>query len=263
MQVLKSWVLIGLIGMSVSSASFAGKDAQALIELDKQFVTIPEGFLPLQDPQNPENLISVQSFQAARYPVTEKLWQEIRGSFPDAETGFVSHGPNYPITHVNWENTDGSPAEVQEFLRKLNLVAKQEGQRCIYDLPTDHQLWYLDRADVSGKNTAEYSVAKDKQGNLIDVTDANVDEYMTYSGNSNGKIQPVGGKKLNAFGIERGNVSKMSKDLFDSTEPTWGRSVRGGSCVSVLSCTRSQFSCRAFAGDRGEWIGFSLVRTCW
>jgi formylglycine-generating enzyme required for sulfatase activity len=320
MQTFKSWVLMGLIGISFSSAAFAepggakshgefevfppevvseilgklpsvfdqfkmtavfpelflkakaahqfslGKDlslVQALIQLDRQFVTIPEGFLPSEDPQLPENLIPVPSFEADQYPVTEKLWQEIMGSFPDAKTEFKSLGPKYPITHVNWENEDGSPAEVQEFLARLNIAAEKAGQRCTYDLPTDHQNWYLQRADVTGKyTTAKYTVAKDEQGNLIDVTDANVDEYMTYSGNSNGKIQPVGGKKPNAFGIERGNVWKMSKDIFDSQAPHYGRSSHGCSALFGLCYAEPQTRLSAVAGYRGSRLGFSLVRTC-
>lgn len=225
-----------------------------LSELDKQFVTIPEGKLP--------NGTQIASFQADKYPVTQKLWGAIMGSLPQS---VQANCPDCPITHVNWENQDGSPAEVQTFLAKLNERIKKSG--CTYDLPTDAQLHYMIRGDVTGANTAKYSVAKGEQGNLMDVTDANVNQYVTHYNNSNTdgtgrRIQPVGQKTLNAFGIELGNVWKMSKDIYDPAHPEWGRSVRGGSWDYGVGFAESRIRLNADAGARYGNLGFSLVRTC-
>jgi formylglycine-generating enzyme required for sulfatase activity len=311
MQVLKNWVLIGLVELSFSAAVFAepggekkdhgkfevfspevvsevlgklpsvfdqfkmtavfpelfmkakaahqfslGEDlslAQALIQLDRQFVTIPEGFLPSKHRQHPENLIPVPSFEADSYPVTEGLWKAVLGSLPDPTTGFQSRGPNYPITHVAWEERDGSRAEIQYFLDVLNWAAEKVGQRCTYDLPTDSQLHYMIRADREGTNQDRFSAG---------VTDTNVKEYVTYFGNSNRQIKPVGGKFLNKFGIELGNVWKMSKDIYIPTRPDWGRSIRGGSWSSFAHHAESGNRSSANVGYRFGRMGFSLVRTC-
>ena len=85
---------------------------------------------------------------------------------------------------------------------------------------------------------------------------------MTYSENSNEQIQSVGQKRLNAFGIELGNVWKMSKELFILAQPTLGRSVRGGSWNHDVSDAGSGYRLDANAGYRNGYIGLALVRTC-
>jgi hypothetical protein len=92
------------------------------------------------------------------------------------------------------------------------------------------------------------------------VTDQNVNEYVTHGGNSNGQIQPVGRKeiRLNAFGIELGNIWKMSKSLLAPR----ARSVRGGSWLYNVLSARSDVSSSTDAGDRRSNLGFALVRQC-
>ena len=62
------------------------------------------------------------------------------------------------------------------------------------------------RGDPTGKNQDKYSKG---------VTAHNVTEYVTQSGKSNRQVQPVGERRLNAFGGELGNVWKMSSDLYN------------------------------------------------
>jgi hypothetical protein len=226
-------------------------------EFDAQFVTIPNGFLP-DDPNE------IASFETGAYPaVTEELWQEMMGSLP---TGYKAKGPNYPITHVNWENKDGSPAEVQEFLAKLN--NRTAYLDCTYDLPTDRELQYLFRGDETGKNTAQFMMAKDQDGSPLDVNGNNCDDYIWHTYNSNTgsrerRIQPSGTKKVNAFGIERPSVQMMSKDMFDVMNAGFGRSTRGCSWQHYPSgLGESRSSSFALAGRRVETMGFPLVRRC-
>jgi hypothetical protein len=223
-------------------------------EFDAQFVTIPKGFLPYDTNE-------IASFETGKYPaVTEKLWQEIMGRLPE---GYQSKGPNYPITHVNWENKDRSPAEVQEFLAKLNEQTAHLG--CTYDLPTDRQLQYLFRGDETGTNPAKFMMAKD-QGSSINVNDNNRDDYIWHGNNSDTgsgrQVQPMGTKKANAFGIERPSVWMMSKDIYDATRPNWGRSMRGGCWVNHGNFAGTRIRNNADSGGRNEFVGFPLVRTC-
>lgn len=145
----------------------------------------------------------------------------------------------------------GSSAEVQDFVTKLN--QRQDLSGCSYKLPNDKQLWYTNRGDPTGENQDKYSKG---------VTAHNVNEYVTHSENSNGQVQPVGQKRLNAFGVELGNVWKMSSDLYDTSHRNLGRSIRGGSCASVLSLAESGPPKIANAGNRYFNMGFGLVRTC-
>ena len=219
--------------------AFPGYDA-----FHDQFVTIPAGVLP--------SGVAVASFEADKYPVTRELWATIMGEkpvhFPD--NGTWAQDLRKPVTHVSWVNADGSPAEVQEFLLRLNRITAS--QRCTYDLPTDQQLHYRNRGDVTGQNQDRYSTG---------VTEQNVDDYVTHYGNSNGQIQPVGIKLPNAFGVELGNVWVMSKDLYN-----WGQYVRGGSWGHDVSTAGSGVRNNAYVSAhvsvRAPYMGFALVRIC-
>lgn len=216
--------------------------APTLTKLDQQFVQIPAGRLP--------GGTEIDPFEADRYPVTQELWEEIMGYLPE---GVQPDCPRCPITHVNWENKDGSDAEVQEFALKLNWAAENAGQRCFYYLPSDDELLYIIRADPTGTNQDPFSTG---------VTEQNVNYYLWHSGNSDRRIQPVGQKTLNDFGIELGNVWKMSRSLRDPEHPEWGRSVRGGSWYDLFVFARSGGRVSTGAGGRVGNLGFALVRTC-
>ena len=219
---------------------------------EREFVTIPAGILP--------NRVRISSFEASQYPVTRLLWNEIMGEMPfhvpAAERALWGNCLYCPVTYVNWEEMDGSPAEIQEFLKRLN--QKTGGLSCIYDLPTDHQLEYLHRADPTGLSRDRYSAG---------VTNANVNDYVVHRGNSDTgfghQIQPVGLKKPNAFGVDiLGNVWTMSKDLYSSERPALGRSARGGSWTNRVDDAEVDFSRQAVAGYRFNNMSFSLVRRC-
>lgn len=299
-SVFKKWVLLGLIGLCISSKSFAvrknphqpcvtdvGKDALTVVlsnlslpemrnaravchefdndmlgalqyrrsSLARGFVRIPAGYLP--------DGTYVPSFEAAQTPVTQEFWKEKMGYLPE---GVQPNCPFCPVTHINWEEDERegyAPAEVQHFLAKVNADEAKKNTGCTYDLSTNNQLHYMIRADVTGKSTAKYSLAIDPiSGSLIEVNDAHVNEYVTHCKNSNDRIQPIGNKKLNAFGIELGNIWKMSKDIADPAHPEYGRSIRGGGWGYNVIYAESDVRRGAGAGDRLDGMGFSLVRRC-
>ncbi len=241
---------------SVNGFNTIPKEAHSILpwvryeEFYRGFVVVPSGSLPLGSE-------AVDSFEAARAPVTRALWNEI---MPDRAIS-VDHCANCPVTDVAWEHADGSPAEVQEFLERLN--ERTQLYRCIYDLPTDQQLWYMIRADVTGRSLAPFGLAGDSTvGALVDIRYENADDYIFHEGNSRERIQPIGSKRANAFGIELGNVWKMSKDPFTTPQGSYGRVARGGSWFFDLSCAESSYRTIVYPGDRQDFVGLSLVRTC-
>jgi formylglycine-generating enzyme required for sulfatase activity len=309
---LKNWFLVGLVGLSLSTASFAevgslgafgelppeivsevfgqfpsvfdqskmvqafpplflkatsshqfklGEDShlfQTLIKLEQQFMEIPDGFLPSKNQPHSGELISVSSFQADRYAVTQALWQVF---MKDLSDDVQLKCPNCPIVGKNL-------AQVGIFLKKLNEAAKKSGQCWTYDLPTDSELDYMMRGDVSGLRPASYTVVKDEQGNLIEVTNENRDEYVIHSGNSDTdgagpKLQPVDSKKPNAFGLHiLGNVRRMSKTYTNQSCIVYGLVTRGGSFTSDVNYVRSHFRQTAKYDEDFNEVGFTLVRRC-
>jgi hypothetical protein len=227
------------------------------VEFESQFVKIPQVTLPKLKGYPYDT--SVPPFETSRYPVTRKIWVDLMGE----ESLHVDlkdtwrECPDCPITHVTWEEKDASPAEIQEFLRRLNELTAKLG--CTYDLPTDPQLWAAIRGDVTGEDQSPYSKG---------VTHLNVKEYVTYSENSDTdgtgkKIQPVGLKKLNAFGIELGNVIKITKDLRTPDLPIRTQRIRGASWSSERSLVNSDYEFLGIlVGNRNSFVGFALVRNC-
>lgn len=244
---------VPLPGQRIQSSQVAAPEVQGqggvMERFRAQFVQIPAGRLP--------DGTQIAAHEADKFPATRELWNEIWGDMPADvpadQRATWNQCPRCPVTHVNWENQNRSSAEVQEFLGRLNQREAVSGSGCTYDLPTDKQLHYDIRADVTGTNQDIYSAG---------VNGTNVNDYVTHWGNSNRQIQPVGQKTLNGFGLELGNIWKMSKDLYDSAHPEWGRSVRGGSWGNDVSLAKSGNRNYAIAGNRGDRMGFSLVRTC-
>ena len=231
-----------------------------LVSLLGPFVTVPEGRLPLQNGE--EEARAVASFDLNSYPVTRDLWIEVMRKIPDhvpqRERATWANCKKCPVNYVAFENQDLTPAEIQGFLEKLN--EKTSSTKCTYDLPTDDQLWYSIRGDVTGEDDHPYSLS---------VTDDNVDQYVTHNGNSDGQIQPVGKKnvqgedaiKKNAFGIELGNVWKLSKNVSHFGHH-FGRFTRGGSWNDQVNLAQSDRRMIAFSGDRNSDTGLSLTRKC-
>lgn len=252
-----------------------------LAELDRQFVKVPAGDLPARYSKTPK--IHMNAFETTRYPVTRALWNEVMGNMPahvpQNERATWDQCPDCPMTYVAYEDNEYEKdangeyrvnefgnrikakdehgrdriiaAEIQTFLKKLNERAQDTG--CTYHLPSFNQQRYSIRADVTGNNRDKYSKG---------VTDTNANEYVIYWDNSNHQIQSVGQKKLNAFGIEFGNVWKISSDLIDKMDPRRGRAVCSGDWIRVIPNGLSVLLDTTLVGYRFPHVGFDLVRHC-
>ena len=201
-----------------------------------------------QDREKPIHSVTLPDFEIGKYPVTQKLWQEIIGSNPSRFKGC----DDCPVENVSWHN-------VQEFLRKLN--QKYPGKN--YCLPSEAEWEYAARGGNQSKGYI-YAGSND------------IDEVAWYDKNSGRKTHPVGGKKANELGIYdmSGNVCEWCQDAWhdnyqdapadgsawDNSDWHAHRVLRGGSWNYI------PFNCRA--ADRFNYnptlrinyYGFRLVR---
>lgn len=200
------------------------------------------------DATKPIHSVTLPDFEIGKYPVTQKLWQEIMGSNPSYFKGC----DDCPVEKVSWD-------DVQEFLKKLN--HRHPGKN--YRLPTEAEWEYAARG---GNQSKGYTYAGSND----------IDEVTWYDKNSGGKPQLVGGKKANELGIYdmSGNVWEWCQDVWHDNyqgAPTDGsvwtragqhgrRVLRGGSWYSDPFYCRAANRYRAFQSYRYNYYGFRLVR---
>lgn len=141
--------------------------------------------------EKPQHWVIVSDFEIGKYPVTQKLWQEIMGVNPS----YFKNCDECPVESISWNN-------VQEFLQKLN--ARFPGKN--YRMPTEAEWEYAARGGSRSK------------GYLYAGSD-NLDEVAWYDANSGAKTHPVGGKKANELGLYdmSGNVMEWSSDFWGMT----------------------------------------------
>ena len=157
----------------------------------------------------------LKHFYMGKYEVTQKLWREIMGEFPEKYTredlppilqleGEVSErglelaqppefrGDNLPTEALSWN-------DVQIFLKKLS-----DKTGSYYRLPTKQEWEYACRAGT----TTNYYFGNDT---------LKLAEYEWYNKNSEGKPHPVGMKKPNPWGLYdiAGNVGEWTSTISD------------------------------------------------
>lgn len=201
-----------------------------------------------KDNEKPIHSVMVPDFEIGKYPVTQKLWQEIMDSNPSRFKGC----DDCPVENVSWD-------DVQKFFKKLN--NRHPGKN--YRLPSEAEWEYAARG---GQQSKGYTYAGSND----------IDEVAWYSENSGGKTHLVGGKKANELGIHdmSGNVWEWCQDFWHGNyhgAPTEGspwdsgskharRVLRGGSWYLNQDLCRASY--RGWYGPdlRYDYIGFRVVR---
>jgi sulfatase modifying factor 1 len=201
------------------------------------------------DDDNPAHEVCVNDFSMGRYEVTQGQWKAVMGGYP----AFVSNcGDDCPVQQISWD-------AVQKFIAKLNQTTGKQ-----YRLPTEAEWEYAARSNGTNEKWAGTGKASE------------IGEYAWYSGNSEGKVHPVGKKKPNGPGLfdMSGNVWEWMNDWYDKNYyrnspkdnppgPGSGTShvLRGGSWSRNAMFTSASVRNRITPGCWLDYYGFRLVRT--
>jgi len=257
-------ILLGLLGCGEPQISELSEPFPAFRSgpYGMEFSFIPRGHFRMGSPESEEgrsddeNLHWVElttDYWVQRTEVTRGQWFAVMGYYPKV-CGPVMERNNYPVTCVKRN-------EIENFIRKLNRLVKNEGYT--YRLPTEAQWEYAARAYTE----TTYSV----EGLL--------DSFAWYRNNSKNQLHPVAQLKANNFGLYdvHGNVSEWVsdghgeypesefyedavKDPKGSEYSKWGI-VRGGARYhNELGCRlarRDEFLLSA----KDSNFGFRLLRT--
>lgn len=217
-----------------------------------EFLHIPGGCFMMGDDsgepdERPRHEVCVYDFWMGRYEVTQGQWKTIMESNPSK----FKAGDNHPVETVSWN-------EVNEFIKKLNLVSSQR-----FRLPTEAEWEYA--ATCGGRENLCFD------GNDIDT-------FAWYDENSKGTTHEVGIKAPNLFGLYDmlGNVWEWCQDIYawnaysitQRTAPLFQgdgfrRVDRGGSFFNFKGDVRPTKRDRYNPDDKSSNLGFRLIMDSW
>jgi formylglycine-generating enzyme required for sulfatase activity len=246
-----------------------------------------------QKNEGPQHQVTVRSFYMGRCEVTQRKWQEVMGSNPSK-----FKGDTLPVEQVSWYDAIEycNKRSQQEGLTPAYTIDKSRSDpnnkapttgtdswkydpvRWVvtwnrgangYRLPTEAEWEYACRAGT----TTPFNT-----GNNITTDQANYDGNYPYNGNAKGtyreKTMPVGSFAPNAWGLYdmHGNVWEWCWDWYggysrgSQTDPEGagtgsGRVDRGGSWSIDAQDLRSAYRYGSSPSDRGDVVGFRLVRS--
>lgn len=196
----------------------------------------------IADDESPAHEVCVDAFWLGRYEITRAQWQSVMGTKDPAESG------RHPVSNISW-------LEAQEFLRRLNLAAKESR----YRLPTEAEWEYACLAGSKNASVGDPELLKIR---------------ARFDAGSGGTVE-VGQLAPNAFGLSDmlGNVWEWVEDSYVKTgysqhalynpkvsQPSTPRVMRGASFMSEDSQVRCATRGRYPEAERLSVIGLRVVR---
>ncbi|MEL6673567.1 MAG: formylglycine-generating enzyme family protein [Bacteroidota bacterium] len=236
-----------------------------LANLEENMIHIPGGTFMMggesfKNDALPEHLVSLDDFYLCRFPVSQKLWEEVMGEKPS-----WYQNPRRPVEQISWNWI------TNKFLPALRNKTGIED----YRLPTEAQWEYAARGGEKGvwinRDSFEFSGSNDLK------------EVAWYKKNSLQETQSMGLKRPNVLGLYgmSGNVWERCQDWHDPNyyrtlkdqhgenparnpagpKDGWDKVVRGGAWLSDnLGYFRPSNHLLSHPADRYDSLGFRLSR---
>jgi sulfatase modifying factor 1 len=226
----------------------------------------PEAYLN----EKPRRRVAVGPFAIGRYLVTQEQYTAVMRKNPGDPKG-----ADLPINKVSW-------LDAVDFCNRLS---KREGRTPAYAIRSDNVAWKQDADGYRLPTEAEWEYAArggTETAWSFGDNERPLGEHAWYWGNAGGRIQSVGEKKPNPFGMfdVHGNVYEWCWDWYGvyTTNPVMDvtnpgaivnplgpsagvdRVLRGGSWNFDPRDLRSAYRFRDWPSDRSRLIGFRYVR---
>jgi hypothetical protein len=180
-----------------------------------------------------------KDYRMGRYEVDQALWQAVMGKNPSEYKG-----AHRPVEYVSWD-------DVQEFLRKLNVMPDVIERDIEFRLPTEQEWKYACRAGAIG----DYC----KLADGTEISESTLGQIAWFD-NSNKKTHPVGQKQPNAFGLYdmHGNVAEWTSTAASNSFGREARVTCGGDYISSAGSCESSYRVLHVLAAQWEFLGFRL-----
>jgi formylglycine-generating enzyme required for sulfatase activity len=258
------FALVSLEPLPASAAPTPMPKKYITNSIGMKFAYIPPGKFKMGSPkaekerfdlEGPEHEVEItKGFYLGVYEVTQKQYKDVMGRNPsyfckDSDGKGKVKGldtDDFPVEYVSWHHA-------KEFIKKLNLLAKEKKAGRVYRLPSEAEWEYACRGGAAKKTTFHF-------GPSLSSTQANFDGNHPYGGAAKGKYLErtckVGSYKANGFGLYdmHGNVWEWCEDVYDEKYYSRGpkrdpvntkvgtvRSFRGGGWSNDGGFCRSAF----------------------
>lgn len=185
-------------------------------DFEDLWITIPKGEVQMRDDRTKKSwIVAIETFQLAKFPVSQSLYQFICGENPS-----TFQGENLPVETVSWLEAITFCNKLSEFLELdpyyiLDIHAQQishdSGKNGIR-LPSEAEWQYACQA---GTREIRYGA---------------INDIAWYKNNSMDQTQAVGKKLPNQWGLYDmlGNVWEWCSDIYDESVYGKYRVFRGG-----------------------------------
>jgi formylglycine-generating enzyme required for sulfatase activity len=240
--------------VSVRPAPASSQSQSGSSALSGEMVLIPSGVFTMGsaageadrgNDEGPQRQVRLERFELGKYEVTQGQWLAVMGNNPSS---FKACGAECPVEQVSWD-------EVQVFIKRLN-----DRTGLVYRLPSESEWEYGCRAGEQQRYCGSNEV----------------ESVAWYDKNSSAKMQRVGQKRANAWGLHdmSGNVWEWTQDCWNDSyvnAPLTGaartdgncvrRAQRGGSWFSGARGVRAAIRSHDETANRFSNVGFRLART--
>ncbi len=220
--VLALTVLIGFIGCNQKVEDKTTKSFT--------YKTYTAGDVTFEMAEIPAKGSEISAFLMGKTEVTQKLWAEVTGTAPSHFPGF-----GWPVESVNWY-------QCIAFCNELTKKVNGSDAECVYYTDSGFTTVYTDpngtsvykRYNAKGFQlpiSDEWEHAAKGGENYTYAGSNDIDKVAWYSGNSENKTHPVGGKNPNGYGLYdmSGNVWEWCWDASGSN-----RIIRSGAWGGLM-----------------------------
>ncbi|MDN3292531.1 SUMF1/EgtB/PvdO family nonheme iron enzyme [Streptomyces ficellus] len=217
-----------------------------------EMIAVPPGQVTLSDRRTQRSwTVELAPYRLGAFPITQALYAEITGLRPSA-----AQGDRLPVEGVSWWDA----------VRFCNALSLREGHAPAYHLHADGEggegiEWDASADGYRLPTEAEWEHAC--RAGTVGPRYGPLDDIAWYRDNSGERVQNVGGKRPNPWGLHDmlGNVWDWCWDNYDAEVYGDYRVLRGGGWFD------KHWSCRASARRRShptfqvDDVGFRVARS--